>query len=281
MLTDADCMALLQWALPQLRLRSAGYRNVRGQVCKRIRRRLAELGLTDAGAYRARLLAEPAEWQVLDRLCVVTVSRFYRDPQLWNALCDEVLPSAAEAALMAHESSLRCWSIGCASGEEPYTLSIAWALGLAQRYPGLHLRVIATDVDGKVLARARAGQYAAATLRDLPAPWLEQAFDRRGELFVLREPLRAAVELRRQDVRESLPEGEFRIVLCRNMVFTYFDDTLQRATLERLLPKLSEGGVLAIGRDERLPPGAALESWQPELGIYRTGRTLCPADGLA
>ncbi len=276
-MTDADCMALLHWALPRLQLRSAGYRNVRGQVCKRIRRRLAELGLTDVAAYRARLLAEPAEWQVFDRLCVVTVSRFYRDQQFWNAMCDEVLPSAAEAALTAHESTLNCWSIGCASGEEPYTLSIAWALGLAQRFPGLHLRVIATDVDAKVLARARAGQYAAATLRDLPAPWLEQAFERRDGFCVLREPLRLAVELRHEDVRETLPDGEFRIVLCRNVIFTYFDDTLQRATLERLLPKLSPGGVLVLGRDERLPPAAALDGWHPELGIYRTGRTPVPS----
>jgi chemotaxis protein methyltransferase CheR len=176
---------------------------------------LAELGLPDAAAYRARLLAEPGEWQVLDRLCVVTVSRFYRDRQLWDALCDEVLPLAAEAALAARESSLYCWSIGCASGEEPYTLAIVWALGLAQRYPSLRFHVIASDVDAKVIERARAGQYAAATLRELPAPWLEQAFERRDGLCVLREPLRRAVELRHEDVRHSVPDEMFRLILCR------------------------------------------------------------------
>jgi chemotaxis protein methyltransferase CheR len=227
------------------------------------------------------LLEEPAEWQALDQLCVVTVSRFYRDPQLWNALCDQVLPLAAEAALVAGESTLSCWSIGCASGEEPYTLSIAWALGVAQRYPGLRLRVLATDVGARVLERARAGQYAAATVRDVPVPWLEQAFERRGELCVLHERLRAAVELRQEDVRHSVPDEAFRLILCRNVVFTYFDTALQQATLERLLPKLSARGVLAIGRGEQLPPGVALESWHPELGIYRIPEHLGPPHALA
>jgi chemotaxis protein methyltransferase CheR len=268
-MNDAECVAFLQWALPRLGLRWEGFRNVRGQVCKRIRRRISKLGLGDMAAYRACLTADPAEWRILDDLCVVTISRFYRDRVVWDLLRDEVLPVAAQAARAARDEQLRCWSVGCASGEEGYTLSILWSLSVAERYPGLRIQVVATDVEEQVLERARAATYVAGTLRDLPDGLLEPAFERRGESFALRERFRDAVELRRQDVRRELPDEVFRLILCRNVVFTYFDEALQRETLARLLTRLAAGGAFLVGQHERLPPGAPLEPWHPQFGIYR------------
>jgi chemotaxis protein methyltransferase CheR len=181
--------------------------------------------------YRARLQAEPAEWSVLDGLCGVTISRFYRDRGVWDALRDDVLPALAAMAVETGEETLRCWSIGCASGEEPYTLSIVWRLGVAGRYPGLRLHVLGTDSGERVLERAHAGMYSSATLRDLPWSWRERAFERHGDLFRLRDEFRAAVELQQADIRRSLPDGMFRLMLCRNLVFTYFDEALQSETL--------------------------------------------------
>jgi chemotaxis protein methyltransferase CheR len=233
---------------------------------------MAHLGLASVGEYRARLEAEPAEWSALESLCGVTLSRFYRDRGTWDALRDDVLPTLAQAAIEAKEEELRCWSIGCASGEEPYTLSIAWALGVAHRFPGLRLRVLGTDFDERVLRRAAAGIYSSATLRDLPPAWRERAFDRDGELFRLRDGFRGAVDLERADVRQRLPDGEFRGLFCRNLVFTYFDESLQRETLGRLLPKLVLGGAFLVGRHEDLPQDAALVPWHPALGIFRRPR---------
>src|SRR5215831_12651617 len=221
-----ESIAFLQWAAPRLGLRWAGYRNVRGQVEKRVGRRVAELALPDLAAYRARLQADPAEWQVLSGLCGVTISRFYRDRRVWEAIIDDVLAPAADAALAAGEAELGCWSLGCASGEEPYTLAIAWELKVAARYPALRLAVVGTDFDERVLARARAAEYEAGSLRELPEDWRDQAFERQGDLLRLRDRYRAGVELRHEDVRVTLPERRFRVVLCRNLVFTYFDEAL-------------------------------------------------------
>jgi len=77
------------------------------------------------------------------------------------------------------------------------------------------------------------------------------------------------VELRRLDVRQPLPGEMFRLMLCRNLVFTYFDETLQLETWRRLSAKLSVGGALLVGKHERLPPGATLAPWHPALGIFR------------
>ena len=174
---DSDCVDFLRWALPRLGLRWAGYARVRGQVCKRLGRRLAALGLADLAAYRRRLDAEPGEWAALDGLCRVTVSRFYRDRATFAALGRQVLPGLAEGALARGESALCCWSAGCASGEEPYTLVILWSLEIERRYPGLAMEIVATDAGPAVLARARAGRYARGSLRELPAPWLAAAFE--------------------------------------------------------------------------------------------------------
>jgi chemotaxis protein methyltransferase CheR len=78
-MTDRDCKQFLVWSLPQLRMRWKGFRKVRGQVCKRIERRLDALGLADAEGYRSLLERNRDEWDVLDSLCRVAISRFYRD----------------------------------------------------------------------------------------------------------------------------------------------------------------------------------------------------------
>ncbi len=269
-MTDAELVPFLQWALPRLQLRWAGHRRVRGQVGKRIRRRIAELGLADIVAYRVRLEEDPAEWEVLRSLCGITISRFHRNVAVWEALRVEVVPAAAEAAATAVEDALRCWSVGCASGEEPYTISILWALAVAHRYPGLRLRVLGTDVDERVLARARMAEYSAGSLRDLPAAWRAEAFEREGDVFRLRQRFREDVELRREDVRLTVPGELFRIVLCRNLVCTYFDEGLARRTIERILARLVVGGFLVLGSHERPPPGAPVEPWEARLGIFRS-----------
>lgn len=121
---DLDCVAFLQWALPQLRLRWVGFRKVRAQVCKRIDRRCRELGLPDGVAYRDYLVTHPTEWPIMASLCRISISRFYRDRAVFDQLAQVVLP-----VLASGETELRCWSLGYASGEEAYTLNLIWRSG--------------------------------------------------------------------------------------------------------------------------------------------------------
>lgn len=268
---------------PRLGLRYRGFSNVRGQVLKRIARRIRELELPDVQAYRARLEREPAEWLVLERLCVVTLSRFYRDRAVWQALEHEVLPelaraaqaeaARAEPARAGEAAQLRCWSAGCASGEEPYTLSIVWELALAEQHPGLTLRVLATDRHEPVLERAARACYAPGTLRELPAAWRARAFEAVDGAFCLRPPFRRAVELRQAELGSWLPGESFRLLSCRNVVFTYFEQQRQHAVLEGLLTRLARGGALLAAPRERVPAHEQLEPWRPELGIYRKRST--------
>ena len=271
-MTGAECVDLLRFALPRLGLRWEGFRGVRRQVCRRVGRRLDALGLADAAAYRAFLEASSTEWDVLDGLCRVTISRFFRDRALWEWLRAEGLPAAAGLARASGEERVRAWSAGCASGEEPYGLAILWRIAVRPSFPGLALSVLATDADEDVLARARRACYRPASLRELPPAWIPLAFERRAEELCLRDPFREGVEIVRADLRRDLPRGPFHLVLCRNLAFTYFDAEGQRRALEAIAQRLAEGGLLVIGVREALPAGAeGLERCAGPLPVYRRG----------
>jgi chemotaxis protein methyltransferase CheR len=239
-MTDDECVALLQWALPRLGLRWGGFRRVRRQVCRRVSRRLEELGLADAAAYRRHLAAHPDEWRVLDGLCRVTISRFWRDRRVFESLRDEVLPGLA--------SPVRAWSAGCAGGEEPYSLVLAAAEA------GTEIEVLASDTDPVQLERATRARYPASSLRELPPQLRDWAFAGPE----LREAFRRRVTFLLHDVRDEPPNGPYDLVLCRNLVFTYFADDVQRKTTRRLTGALRPGGLLVVGAHER-PPADELE----------------------
>lgn len=90
-MNDTDCTAFLQWALPQLDLRWPGFSKVRGQVCKRLRKHMSELGIDDFADYRSRLAADPPEWQMLDECWHITISRLFRDRGVFELLRRRVL----------------------------------------------------------------------------------------------------------------------------------------------------------------------------------------------
>lgn len=271
---DSDCVEFLQWALPRLHRHWPGFRKVRAQVCKRIDRRCKELGLAGPRAYHDYLERHPAEWEPLDRLCPITISSFYRDKAVFDFLGAALFPQLARYANEHATRDLRALSIGCASGEEPYTLNLAWHFHVAPVHREISLRIVATDILPELLERARKACYPPSSLKMLPGAWRAQAFEPVAGGYCLRAEYRRGIEFAEQDVRTALPEGIFNLILCRNLVFTYFDEGMQRRILARLLDRLVPGGALVIGRREILPPGTAeLAPWPgaERLGIYRRG----------
>ncbi len=254
---DPDCTAFLQWALPRLGFRWPGFRKVRRQVCRRIRRRIAELELGGFDDYRCYLEAHERESKRLDGMCRITISRFYRDRKVFERLARRILPQLAADAL-ERGAPVRVWSAGCASGEEPYSLAIAWRLEAAPRFPAVALELFASDADPHMLERARRGIYSAGTLRELPASW-RWAFRPQDELFALEEELKSMVTWLCQDLRSEMPDGPFDLVLCRNLAFTYFAVPIQRRILAELTLRLRPGGLLVIGGHESLPAASGLD----------------------
>jgi chemotaxis protein methyltransferase CheR len=232
-------------------LRWSGFRRVRRQVCKRVQRRMGELGLDGPDAYRALLERSPGEWSALDGLCRIPISRFFRDRRVFERLEHEVLPELARAHVALH-----ALCAGCASGEEPYSLKLLWELRVRPRFPSATLHITASDADERLLERARRGCYPQSSLRELPDDLREAAFDRSEDGFRLRAELREGIELRCDDLRRVLPPGPYALVLCRNLAFTYFEPGLQLEVLARIREHLLPGGYLVVGAHESLPAGA-------------------------
>jgi chemotaxis protein methyltransferase CheR len=175
---------------------------------------------------------------------------------------------------MARErAQLRAWSVGCASGEEPYSLAIAWSRIDPALREGRSLAILGADLDLVVLERAREGIYDRRSLRDLPPAALYEAFDELGDGRVrLRSAWRRGVELRCADLLvDELPEN-VDLVLCRYLVLTYYRGRRLGAALDRLERATAPYGLVVFGRKETVPPEARerLRRWRRDVPcVYR------------
>ncbi len=269
-MTDLDCVSFLQWILPRLNMKWKGFRKVRKRVCRRIQRRLDELEFESIEDYRKYLEDNPEEWRVVDSYCRITISRFYRDRGLFNTLSREILPILKKMLLKEEIRELRSWSAGCASGEEPYTLKIIWDSIVALKSPYPPIRITATDINNEALDRAKIGGYSASSFWELPYTLLRRAFYLEGSSCILKGEFRGGITFLWQDIRSSMPEDEFHLILCRNLVFTYFDESLQRKILKKMVDRLLPGGFLIVGSHEKvLAEDLGLKIWRRNPMVYQ------------
>ena len=280
MVTDSGILYAGRNLHTTAQMRWAGFRKVRNQVCKRIQRRIRALDLADVDAYLSYLNAHTDEWAVLDRSCRITISRFYRDPSMFDLLRRTLLPDLAESLLDTGRNCLNCWSIGCGSGEEPYSLAIVWELAIRPRFPDLALSVLATDTDLHLLDRARRACYSPSSVKDLPDDCKAQAFARESGIYRLQPEYKKNVLFLNHDLRTHTPRRRFDLILCRNLAMTYFDTSLQIEVLEQIWDRLLPGGAFVVGIKEALPTGfSRFEPWHEQLGIYRRSTSTTATKG--
>jgi chemotaxis protein methyltransferase CheR len=216
----------------------------------RLARRLRALGLSDFAAYLA-LLDRPegaAEQGALISAITTNLTAFFRERHHFTHLEAEVIrPAMARGA-----RRFRVWSAGCSTGEEPYSVQMTMlaAGGLARDWD---YRLLATDLDGDVLAQAAAGRYAADRLAPLPRALVARAFERHPDgSATVRPALRAAVSFRQLNLLGDWPlRGPFDAIFCRN-VLIYFDAPAKQAIVGRLAALLAPEGVLYLGHSESL-----------------------------
>jgi len=252
-------------------MRWPGFRRVRSQVCKRLQRRIEQLQIENLSTYRTHLAKHSDEWAVLDTLCQITISRFYRDKMAFSFLEQQVFPHLLNTMEQRNETELRIWCAGCGAGEEPYTLAMLWATHFQSDFPSIRLSIIGTDINPAMLERAQQACYPYSAIKNLPLLWRESAFKKQDEQYCLRTAFQSNIEFQCRDIRR-VPVTEtqpFHFICCRNLAFTYYDIPLQEEMAQRLRASLVDGGVLMIGVHERLPPeSVGFSAWSERLGIY-------------
>ena len=234
-------------------MRWSGFRKVRGQVCKRLRQRLCTLEIDTLDDYRVYLQNHSQEWQQLDGICRVTISRFNRDIMMFRHISEQILPKLVQHVIATMQKPcIRVWSAGCASGEEPYTLNLIWQFEWARRFPQISMQIIATDVNESLLRRAHTACYPFCSIKRLPPEWRLRAFEQQDDLYCLTSRYQKNIDFRFHDVRDPLSIEPFHIILCRNLAFTYYDSDLQQCVIDTIHKNLHPGGFLVLGAHEQL-----------------------------
>ena len=217
-----------------------------------LRDRMALSKLDSVADYLGQLDAESVEFRALTSLLTINESYFYREPQHLRLLTEQLAPPLLERARAG--APVRILSVGCAAGEEPYSIAIALRESLGE--PGERLfRISACDVDGSALARARAGIYGPLTFRALPCRLRDRYFTPADATHrQLAAQIRRQVEffewnlLGAEQPRELQPQD---LIFFRN-VSIYFDVATRQAVITRLRDLLDPGGHLIVGATETL-----------------------------
>jgi two-component system, chemotaxis family, CheB/CheR fusion protein len=225
-----------------------GYK--RSSLARRIRKRMHEAGSPDYADYRDQLESNTEEFGHLFNTILINVTSFFRDTETWTFLQREVLPELL--ADTNREREIRVWSAGCASGEEAYSLAIAFAEALGVEECAKRVKIYGTDVDDEALRDARIGLYSAKAIEAIPAEFRDKYFERNGTQFSFRRAdLRRRVIFGRHDIARDAPISRLDLLVCRNALM-YFNVETQAQVIDRFHFALREGGYLFLGKAEML-----------------------------
>lgn len=216
---------------------------------RRVMARIRSLGLAGWAQYGRHLDAEPAEYEKLKDRITVNVTEFFRDADVYDYLGSEILPMLRKGRDGEGCRELRVWSAGCSSGEEPYSLAILYA-ELCGSLPGEPpLRLMASDLDAAILARARRGCYPPSAVARMSPALRDRYFTGSSGELQVRQDLLAAPVFRQHNLFADAPPAPLDMVLCRN-VMIYFSRELQQRLLQAFHKALRPGGIFVTGKTE-------------------------------
>src|SRR6516225_591255 len=246
--TDSTLEDLLAFIRDSRGFDFTGYK--RSSLARRIRKRMHEAGSADYVDYRDRLESSAEEFGLLFNTILINVTGFFRDTETWTFLQGEVMPELLTD--IDGEREIRVWSAGCASGEEAYSLAIAFSEALGVEETAKRVKIYGTDVDDEALRDARIGLYSAKALEALPAELRDKYFEQNnGTQFAFRPDLRRRVIFGRHDITRDAPISRLDLLVCRNTLM-YFNVETQSQVIDRFHFALREGGYLFLGKAEML-----------------------------
>lgn len=249
-------------------------------VYSRLVKRLRKAGCPDFATYCNQLEGDGGAAERVELISALTtnVTHFFREEHHFTLLSDLVLKPQADRLRAGQR--MRIWSAGCSAGQEPYSIA-ATVLELLPEAARMNIRILATDIDPAILARARAANYPAEEAKGVPDRLRAQMFDRAAETSAqvqVQARIRGLVHFAEINLMADWPvHGPFDAIFCRNVAI-YFDKPTQARLWQRYAALLAPGGLLCIGHSERLsgPATAQLDS----VGITAYRRNSSPAGAL-
>jgi two-component system CheB/CheR fusion protein len=207
--------------------------------------------------YGRLLEDDPGEAADLCRDVLISVTRFFRDPEVFDALQQSVLPTLLQERSPDHP--IRVWVPGCATGEEVYSLAICLLEHLGPRADGIPMKLFGTDLVESVIRKARSGSYAEHIAADVGAERLRRFFVKNEGGYEICKAVRDLCVFARQDATRDPPFSNLDLISCRN-VLIYLGPVLQKRILPLFHYALREQGFLVLGPSERVSAVADLFS---------------------
>jgi two-component system, chemotaxis family, CheB/CheR fusion protein len=220
----------------------------RPTILRRLGRRMAATGCKSLDEYSTYVEEHPEEYRQLIAAFLIKVTEFFRDPELFDYLKEEVLPELIEEA-REEENQLRIWSAGCATGEEAYSLAILVSEVLGREAGLFNVRIFATDIDEDAVEFARRGVYPPSALKGLSEEQIGHYLVEEDGSYQVKKQIRGMIVFGEHDLAQRSPFPHVDLVVSRN-VLIYFSNELQRRALQLFAYSLRDGGYLVLGKAE-------------------------------
>lgn len=242
----------------------------RALIYSRLVKRLRALKMQSFAEYCQYLKDGENDGEIHEFITALTtnVTRFFREPHHFDHLKSVVLPPLLAAAKTG--GRVRLWSAGCSSGEEPYSIALT-VLELEPRADELDIKILASDVNPQVLAKAREGVYSVDDLSAAPDGLRSkyfQATEQNGRLRAAAK-LKSLISFREHNLNQAWPmNGPFDAIFCRNVVI-YFQEEMRQGLWTKFVDRLTKEGRLFIGHSERVTGPAANRLVNEAVTTYR------------
>lgn len=172
----------------------------------------------------------------------INVSEFYRNPNQWEILQNEIFPS-----LLQNGNRIKVWSAACSTGEEPYSLVMA----LSERLPLSQVKILATDIDKGAIQKAQIGIYAAKSIENVPKHLVDKYFIKAGEFYQIKDEIKKCVEFKHHNLLEDKYPEACDLIVCRN-VMIYFTEESKEIMYKKFYDALNKNGILFVGSTEQI-----------------------------
>lgn len=212
------------------------------QMKRRIQSLLNRNNFKDFDDYFEGLKSDKALLEQFINYLTINVSEFYRNPNQWNVLEMDIIPS-----LLSNKKKLTIWSSACSTGEEPYSL----AMLMTKFFPLNEIKILATDIDEEAMNKAKVGLYNEKALENLPLNFKNKYFTKIQNSYKISEDIKRCVEFRKMDLLMDKFPDNIDLILCRN-VMIYFTEEAKELLYSKFYKSLSDDGILFVGSTEQI-----------------------------
>ncbi len=240
-------------------------------IRRRLNRRMAVHQLDSIVDYYDFLKSNRSEVENLFKDILITVTNFFREPEVYESLKDDVIPDLLETR--SPDTTLRIWVPGCSTGEEAYSIGMLLTELREGRGIKPNIQIFATDIDSRSIEIAREGLYPESIAADVPQERLERFFEKKGDKYKINDKIRKMVVFAEQNLIMDPPLSRMDLISCRN-VLIYMDRKLQRKIIPMLYYALNKEGYLILGTSESISEYNDLfESVDKKKSIFRRKET--------